>query len=119
MPTVRKTGCRYIICPDLECPGWMMDHLQCENSRTTQELFPDGGYELCPHLDRAKKVVFCHYGHPIEERVNSSNWTHSLCPECHSMSFDKMSTMTYRIPLEKYEEFLKLPFNNDGHKQRT
>jgi len=114
LPKDRNTKTKYVICPDISCTGFMEDRLRCQNSKITQDLFPNEDIQLCPHLDTAKKVVFCHWGHPIEDRVNSSNWQRADChvENCHSMSFARMSKTTVRIDLNEYEEFLKLPFNN-------
>lgn len=114
MPDHISRKARYIICPDMKCKGFESDYLQCTNSETTLKLFPNKGYKLCPHLDKAKMVVFCYHGHPIEEEVNCSTWTRSVCEHdnCHSISFSKMSSTTYRIPLDKYEEFVKLPLKD-------
>lgn len=106
---------KYIICPDINCKGWFDKHLQCEVTKSMIELFPNDGLKECPYLDKAMKVVFCYWGHPIESKVNSSNWQRADCitDGCHSCSFARMSETSYRIPLELYEEFLKLPFKKD------
>lgn len=111
MPTHIDTKVKYIICPDINCSGFMHDHMQCRVSDTTIKLFPNEGFKTCPLLDTAKLVVFCHYGHPIEDAVNTSSWRRADCKvkDCHSSTFARMSTTTIRIPLNKYSEFLKLP----------
>lgn len=111
MPTHIDTSFRYIICPDIKCSGFMDIDQQCRISETTIKLFPDDNLKVCPHLDTAKLVVFCHYGHPIEDVVNTSSWRRTDCEvkDCHSSTFARMSTTTIRIPLNKYAEFLKLP----------
>lgn len=111
MPKFINRKYKYIICPDIKCRGWFDDYLQCEVSEATIELSPEKGYKMCPHLDKAKKVVFCHFGHHIESKVNSSDWQRADCEDdgCYSMTFARMSNTTIRIPLEKYEKFLKLP----------
>jgi hypothetical protein len=116
MPDFIEGSAKYIICPDMKCKGFLLDHLQCQTSKTTLELFPNCGYKLCPHLDTAKKVVFCSYGHPIESKVNSSNWQRADCTykDCYSSTFTRMSNITYRIPLDKYEEFLKLSYKQNN-----
>jgi hypothetical protein len=103
---------RYIICPDLRCKGWYEKHLRCLNTKYTLELFPNDGYKLCPKIDKAKSIVFCHYGHPIEFKVNESGWTRADCDykNCYSMTFTLGSNTYIRIPLKLLNKFLKLPF---------
>ena len=115
MPDFIDGGVRYIICPDTTCNGFLLDHLQCRNTEWDIENFPELNLELCPHLDRAKKVVFCYFGHPIESKVNSSDWERADCrvKDCHSFTSARMSRITHRIPLERYEEFLKLPYRHN------
>lgn len=110
LPEVIDLKAKYIICPDITCNGFFELYCQCFLRNTAIELFPERNYKLCPNLDKAKLVVFCAYGHAIEEVVNCLHWTRSDCKElnCNSLTFSKMSETTYRIPLEKYEEFLKL-----------
>ena len=48
--------------------------------------------------------------HPMESKVNSSNLIREDCTvaNCHSVSFAKMSDRKIKIPLEEYNNFLKL-----------
>jgi Zn-finger protein len=114
MPEFIDPNVRYVICPDTDCPGFVEDKLRCENTKVTQDLFPNDNIKLCPHLDKAKMVVFCYWGHPIEFEVNVSSWIRADCKvkDCHSCTFSLGSNITHRIPLDKYEEFLKLPLKN-------
>lgn len=99
----------YIVCPDMKCKGFNHPTMQCQISQTFIDLFPTKKYEMCPHIDTAKKVVFCANKHPMESTVNSSNWIREDCTvdNCHSVSFAKMSNRKIRIPLEEYNNFLK------------
>ena len=121
MPTHIDTKFKYIICPNMNCSGFMHDHLQCSISNTTIKLFPDENFKTCPHLDTAKLVVFCHYGHPIESTVNCSSWQRADCQvkDCHSSTFARMSNTIIRIPLDKYTEFLKLPKIHNHDRLKT
>ena len=105
-----KLDACYIICPDMKCKGFEQPVMQCQISQTTIDLFPTKNLKICPHVDIAKKVVFCAYKHPIESRVNSSNWIREDCRvnDCHSSSFAKMSNRKIRVSLEEYNNFLKL-----------
>ena len=100
----------YIVCPDMKCEGFYHHDMQCQISQTSIDLFPTKNFKMCPHLDTAKKVVFCANKHPMESKVNSSNWTRQDCTvdNCHSISFAKMSNRKIRISLEEYNNFLKL-----------
>lgn len=100
----KSTKYKYIICPDINCKGFMDDFIQCSVSETTIKMFPEDNFQICPHIDKALKVVFCHWGHPIEDVVNCSDWQRADC-KCGFCSFSRMSDITYRIPLEKYEKF--------------
>lgn len=108
----KSTKYKYIICPDMNCGGFYNKFMQCEVSKTTIELFPKDNFKICPYVDKALKVVFCHYGHPIEGTVNCSDWQRADC-ECGSCSFSRMSDTTYRIPLERYEEFKNKQLTHD------
>lgn len=114
IPKTTKT--RYIVCPDISCKGFEAEICWCTLTQYAIDsgfIPPDKGeVKICPHLDKALMVVFCHYGHAIEEVVNCSSWAHSKCKTCNSTSFSKMSTTTYKIPIDEYEEFKNRPLIN-------
>ena len=114
----KTTKARYIICPELSCKGFEAEVCWCTLTQRAidNNFIPSdkGEVKICPHLDKALMVVFCHYNHVMEEIVNCDTWTRSDCKNCTSMSFAKMSTTTYKIPIDEYEEFKnRLLINKD------
>ena len=107
-PGIIDKNIRYIICPDSKCDGFLKDKLQC-TARKYPDISPEA--EVCPYPDIAKTVVFCYWGHPNERKVNESGFYRVDCtyPDCSSMTFALNSSKLRKIPLEHYEEFLKLP----------
>ena len=108
---IKSTKRRYIVCPDINCTGFTDDILRCTLTNYAISLEPERNLKPCPHIDKAKMVVFCSCGEPLEEVVNCSSWSHSRCHKCGGISFSKMSTTTHRIPIDKYEDFKNKPFD--------
>ena len=110
-PGVIDTSVRYIICPDSKCTGFMKETFQC-TARRYKDINPE--VEVCPHLETAKTVVFCYWGHPNKRDVNESGFYRVDCsyPDCNSMTFALNSSKYRKIPIEHYEEFIKLPIKH-------
>jgi hypothetical protein len=113
--TTVNTKDRYIICPDMTCDGFYDQHLRCTLTKTSIDMFPELNLKQCPHIDDAKLVVFCDNGHPMTHKLTTSVWSHSKCVTCGGISFSKMSDITWRIPLDKYNEFINLKFEKNGN----
>jgi hypothetical protein len=92
----------YIICPDLECSGFVEERIRCTNMLENK----------CPRYNEAKKILFCYRGHPNILKVDESAWKRMDCSHdgCYASSFSLASGEYWRIPLNKLEEFLKIPF---------
>lgn len=99
----------YIICPDISCNGFLEDRLRCTVSpKSYMDNKPE---DVCPFYDKGKKVLFCFRGHPNELELDEGTW-HRIDCKCGASSFQLMSGKYHRVPLENYEEFLKIPFKN-------
>lgn len=98
----------YIICPDPTCQGFVEDRLRCTVS--PKSYMGNKPEDVCPHYDKGKKVLFCYKGHPTEMELDYNPWTRVDCSVCHSSNFNLMSGLYRKIPLENYDEFLKIPF---------
>jgi hypothetical protein len=97
----------YILCPDINCEGWYEKKLRCENNKKKYfELEP------CPHYNEARKMIFCYFGHLNTLPVDYSSWKRVDCShkDCNSVNFTLMFGNYQRIPLDKLNDFLKLPF---------
>ena len=118
MPKEIDKEVRYIICPDVTCKGFTERFDWCRETEYGVELSKkvhNIDSKICPHIDKAKSVVFCPHDHPIERKVNIGGWHRADCnyEDCHSCSFVLASNVVMRIPLDRYDEFLKLPFKKD------
>lgn len=110
MPEFIDSNIRYIICPDIECNGFYKEHLQCGITNWLTPTFSElpAGMQGCPKVELAKSVVFCKQCKKfIESPVTVNKYARIDC-ECGYVNFTNMSNTTIRIPLSKYDEFLKL-----------
>ncbi len=105
----------YILCPDMSCNGWQEKNLRC-NNRKENYL----GLEICPNYDEARKMIFCYLGHLNILPIDYSSWKRVDCShkDCNAVSFTLMSGNYWRIPLNKLEHFLKLPFERENEFKR-